>query len=526
MPLPAILNRVHENLDSGEYPIVDTVSQGSGLPNPIAGRSLRASYPPLTRCRLSGHGQPLMDASASQVKEHVLPVGTMLRLTATCWLTMLVLGSLPLAAAAVRAAEPVWPQWRGPSGDGHAPAARNLPSTWSETENIVWKTPIPGRGWSSPVIGNGQVWVTTAIEREATAAERERMLAGRPGNQPTDVAGEVRFQAVCLDQNTGRVLHDVELFTIADPQPIHALNSYASPSPVLANGRLFCHLGDYGAACVDTESGTVLWTNREVRLNHENGPGSSPVLWHDRLIVHLDGSDVQSIAAYDTTTGKLAWQTPRSGALRDDPDLRKAYGTPLVITIGNHEVLISSAADWVYGYDPATGTELWRLSYGVLGYSVVPRPVAAHGLVFLSTSFNQPELIAVRLGEDGRPPEIAWREKKGAPAMPSPLVAGDELYLVSDKGVASCLDARTGRPYWSQRLGGNFSSSPLFGDNRIYVANREGETFVIQPGQEYKLLATNRLDGGIFATPAAVDRAIYLRTEQALYRIEQPPVGP
>ena len=425
-------------------------------------------------------------------------------------------------ATAVVAAEPDWPQWRGPAGDGHARATTDLPVTWSESENVAWKTPIPGRGWSSPVIGQGQVWVTTAVEQEATHSERERRLATRSGNQPTDVAAKVTFRAICLDQASGRVVHDVELFSVADPQPIHALNSYASPSPVLTPGRLFCHFGDFGAACIDTATGDVLWMNRDLRLDHVNGPGSSPVIWHNLLIVHLDGSDMQSIAAYDVDSGRVVWQTPRSGRLREDPDLKKAYATPLVVTSGGRDVLVSPAADWVYGYDPATGLELWRLSYGVLGYSVVPRPVAAAGLVFLSTSFNQPELLAIRLtGKDGHP-EISWREKKAAPSMSSPLIVGDDLYMVSDKGVASCLEAGSGRPVWVQRLGGNFSYSALYADDRIYIGNRSGEMLVLRPGRTFELLATNRLDSGIFATPAAIDRAIYLRTEQAVYRIEQP----
>jgi outer membrane protein assembly factor BamB len=436
-----------------------------------------------------------------------------------CSLFLIPAWCLPLA---LTAAEPDWPQWRGPTGDGHAPAATDLPVQWSETEHVVWKTPVPGRGWSSPVIGQGLVWVTTAVERPATAAEREQRLAHRVGKQPTDVASEVTFRALALDQATGAVIHDVQLFSVATPQPIHALNSYASPSPVLTDGRLFCHFGDFGAACVDTASGDLVWTNRDLRLDHVNGPGSSPVVWNNLLIVHLDGSDTQSIAAYDTTTGALAWQTPRSGSLREDPDLKKSYATPLIVTGDGVDVLVSPAADWVYGYDPATGAERWRLSYGVLGFSVVPRPVAAAGLVFLSTSFNQPELIAIRLaGKEGHP-EIAWREKKAVPSMPSPLIVGEELYMVSDKGVASCLETQTGRPVWTQRLGGNFSSSPLYADGRIYVGNRAGETFVFKPGRTCELLATNQLDGSIFATPAAVGRALYLRTEQAVYRLEKP----
>jgi hypothetical protein len=186
---------------------------------------------------------------------------------------------------------------------------------------------------------------------------------------------------------------------------------------------------------------------------------------------------------------------------------------------------VSPAADWISAYDPATGRELWKQKYGVLGFSIVPRPVVAHGLLFMSTSFMQPELLALRLGDGTTPPEIAWREKKGAPSMPSPLVVGDEVYMVSEKGVASCLDARTGAVHWTERLGGNFSSSPLHADGRIYVGNRNGETFVFRPGRQFSLEATNPLDGSIMATPAAVGRAIYVRTEAALYRIEKSPAA-
>jgi outer membrane protein assembly factor BamB len=420
------------------------------------------------------------------------------------------------------AAEPAWPQWRGPAGDGHAPAAHDLPVTWSETDNVAWKTPIPGRGWSSPVIADGRIWMTTAIERAATPEERARATDGKKMAAQLAVVNDLTIRAVCVDAVTGKILHDVAALSVANPQPIHKLNSFASPSPVFGKGRLFIHCGDYGAACVDTTTGKVLWRNRILRLNHENGPGSTPVLWNDKLIVHLDGSDVQSIAAYDTATGKVAWQTPRSGDLRDDPDLKKAYGTPVILELGGREVVISPAADWLFAYDPATGTELWKLNYGFLGYSIVPRPVVSGDLLFMSTSFNQPELLAIRLAGPTTAPTIAWKEKKGAPTMASPLVVDGLVYMVSDKGVGTCLDASTGEIVWSQRLGGNFSSSPLYADGRIYVGNRDGDTYVFEPGKEFDLRATNHLDGGIFATPAAFGRAIFLRTESALYRLEKP----
>ena len=433
-----------------------------------------------------------------------------------------------LPGSVADAADPVavpWPQWRGPEGQGHAPAARDLPVEWSESQNIAWKTPLPGRGWSSPAIDERVVWVTTAVESPLSEEEKAARIAKTGSRLPMNAAGSVAFHALGIDRATGRLLHDLQLFSVDDPQPIHALNSFASPSPVLGAGRLWCHFGDYGTACIDTAAARVVWANRDHRLDHENGPGSTPVLWRNLLIFHCDGSDVQYITALDAATGKVAWKTDRSGKLHDNPDFKKAYGTPLVISQGGRDVLLSPGADWLYGYDPATGKELWKLSYGQLGFSIVPRPVVAHGLAFMSTSFMQPELLAIRLGDGTAAPEIAWREKKAAPSMPSPLVVGDEIYMVSEKGVASCLDARTGAVHWTERLGGNFSSSPLHADGRIYVGNRDGRTFVLRPGKEFSLEATNQLEGQIMATPAAVDRAIYLRTDKALYRIERPALG-
>ena len=416
-----------------------------------------------------------------------------------------------------------WPQWRGPEGQGHAAAAaHDLPVTWSETENVAWKTPLPGRGWSSPVLDERHVWLTAAVETAANEAEKAEALAASKNNQPVEVVRAVTMHAVAVDRGSGRVVHDVELFRVERPQPIHKLNSFASPSPVLASGRLYCHFGDYGTACLDTASAKVLWVNRELRLDHMNGPGSTPVLWRDRLMVHCDGSDVQYIAALDTDSGTVAWKTPRSGELRENPDLKKAYGTPLVLPLGGRDVVVSPGADWVYGYDPENGRELWRRSYGVLGFSIVPRPVAAHGVVYMSTGFTKPEMLALRPGEPGTEPEIVWRQPRGAPTMPSPLVIGDEVYAISDKGIATCLDAKTGDVVWSERLGGNFSSSPLFADGWIYVGNREGATFVIKPGRTFKLVSTNQLDGQIFATSAALGQAIYQRTDEALYRLEKP----
>jgi len=444
------------------------------------------------------------------------------RVTTIVQMLVVLVSACSVSAFSVSSLGETWPQWRGVDGQGHAPAAHDLPLTWSETEHVVWKTPLPGRGWSSPVLDERLVWMTTAVEQPTSDAERARRIAGKNNPGSLSVSGPVTFKALAVEREGGRLVHEIDLFTVDDPQPIHSLNSYASPSPVLAGDRLWCHFGDNGTACVDTTSGRIVWQHRLLRLDHMNGAGSTPVLWRDLLLVHCDGSDVQSIVALDAATGAIRWRTPRSGTLRDNPDLKKAYGTPLVVEWEGRDTVLSPAADWLYAYDPETGRELWKLDYGVLGFSIVPRPVVADGLVFLSTSFMQPELLAVRLDPAGGPPRIAWREKRGAPTMASPLVVGEELYMVSDKGITTCLDTRTGAVVWSERLGGNFSSSPLHADGRIYVGNRDGATFVIRPGRTFELLATNQLDGRIFASPAAVDRALYLRTDEALYRLELP----
>lgn len=421
-----------------------------------------------------------------------------------------------------------WPQWRGPDGQGHAGATR-LPATWqlgppgrevSDGESIRWRTSLPGRAWSSPVISGDSIWLTTAIERGKD--EEGPSPPGEKKHQPRHIAAAVTFRAIEVNRATGEIGKDIELFTVKNPQPVHVLNSFASPSPVLDGGRLYCQFGDYGTGCVDTATGEVVWHNRSQRLDHENGPGGSPVVWENLLIFHCDGSDQQYVVALDTETGRQVWRTDRSGELRDNPDFKKAYGTPLVTTVGGRDVLLSPAADWLYCYDPATGAELWKMNYGILGFSNVPRPVVSGGLAVISTGFMKPELLAVRLGPDATTPaDIAWRQKRGIPNMPSPVIVGDAVYLVSDKGVASCLDLGTGDIRWTGRLGGSFSSSPLYADGKIYVGNRDGEMFVISPGDSLDLVATNSFGEGVMASPAAVENALYVRTEKALYRIEK-----
>lgn len=410
-----------------------------------------------------------------------------------------------------------WPQWRGPDGQGHADTA--LPVEWSETENVTWKTPLPGKGWSSPVIEGDRIWMTAAHETMATPEETEERLKNNTGSQPLVVLSQVRLHAICVDKKTGELLHDFEILSKRNPQWAHKLNSYASPTPIIEDGRLYCHFGSYGTACVDATSAEVLWQNQDLYVHHENGPGSTPVLWEDLLIFHMDGSDHQFVVALDKNTGQVAWKTDRSGEMHANPQLKKSYGTPLVLDIDGEPVLLSTGSNWLYGYRPETGEELWKLNYGGLGFSIVPRPVSGHGLLYLSTGFMKAQLLAVRYGDS--PPSIAWTSTRSVPTQPSPILVGDEIYYITDSGgIISCHDAHTGELHWKERIGGNHSSSPLHADGKIYFHSREGVTVVIEAGKEFRMLRENQLEGAHMASAAVDGSALILRTDKALYRIE------
>ena len=410
-----------------------------------------------------------------------------------------------------------WPEWRGVGGQGQS-TAKGLPETWSETSGVAWKTELPGRGHSTPVAWGEHLWVTTALEKAAKPEDAERRLKANTGDQPVTVLDSVSLRALCVDKASGKILHDIELLNVKEPQWVHQLNSYASPSPIIEEGRLYAHFGSFGTACLDTGTQSVLWRNQDVQIMHENGPGSTPVLWEDRLIIHFDGSDQQFIAAFDKATGKLVWKTARTGEMRENPQQRKAYGTPLMVTMNGQSTVVSPAADWLYGYAPDTGKELWKLPYGELGFSMSVRPVADDSQVYISTCFGKSQVMAVKYA-GLKTPEVAWRNNKNAPKMCSPVLAGDLLFYVDDGGIVSCVEAKTGEALYRERLGGKFSASPILADGKVYFASREGVVTVIPAAREFKILAQNTLDGGLMASPIALDGSLYLRTDKALYSL-------
>jgi outer membrane protein assembly factor BamB len=432
---------------------------------------------------------------------------------------LLLLLLLPVSLPVV--ADDEWPQFRGPDGQGHT-TAQNLPLKWSESENVAWKTAIPGEGHSSPVISGRQIWLTTAIVETLTEEETKKRLASIKNPQGLQLAGTLRLQAICVDRETGAIQHTVTLFSIETPEPRHALNSYASPTPVIAGGNVYFHFGTYGTAAVNRETAELLWKNDSLKLDHQNGPGSSPIVWKDLLIVHLDGTNTQSIVALRTSNGEVAWQTKRSGQMDPTPELQKAYGTPLLVEVGDRPLLISPAANWVYGYDAQTGEEIWKASYGKLGFSTVPRPVVRGDTVYVATSYMASRLLAVRFTGTGdvTSSHISWMSDRQIPQKPSMIVVGDRLYFVSDKGIVRCLDAVSGEEKWFERLPGDYSASPLAAGDRLYFCNHEGACTVIKAADQYEVLATNQLDGGLMASPAVAGKALFLRTSGHLYRIE------
>ena len=394
-------------------------------------------------------------------------------------LLLLLLLNLPLSD---------WPQFRGPTGQGHSDE-QGLPLTWSETKNVRWKVAIPGRGWSSPVVQADRIWLTTA----------------------TDEGKSLR--ALSIDRNSGAILQNVEIFRLKSPKLTNSKNSFASPTPVVDGERVYVHFGAYGTACL-TQSGEIVWKTRLEYDNGQHGTGGSPIVYEDLLIISCDGNDVQFVVALDKLTGKVKWKKSREGY--------QAYSTPLVVSLPSGDQVISPGAFRAVAYEPRSGKELWQVRYGE-GFSNVPRPVYGDGLVFICTGFQQPSMLAVRLDGKGdvTNSKVEWKLDRGVPLTASPLLVGNELYMVTDNGIATCVDAKTGKEYWRARVGGNHSASPIYADGRIYFLSEEGESVVIAPGQTLKHLTTNQLDGRTLASMAVSGGSIFIRSETHLYRISK-----
>jgi len=389
-----------------------------------------------------------------------------------------------------------WPQFRGPRGDGQS-AAHGLPLTFGEGKNILWKTPVHGKAWSSPVIWDQQIWMTTASP---------------DGSE---------LGAMCIDAETGRIVHDVVVFKIATPQFCHPMNSYATPTPVVENGRLYIHFGVHGTACLDTTTANTLWTRQDFACNHFRGPASSPIVVGDLLVLTFDGYDVQYLVALAKASGKTAWRRDRN-IIYDtaDNDYHKAYSTPALITVQGQQQLVSPSAGATIAYQPQTGEEIWRVRSG--GMNAAALPLFGNGLVYATSAAGGFKLFAVR--PDGRgdvtATHVAWKFDKNVPTRSSQILVGERLFMISDSGTISCIEAKSGQSVWQQRLGGPFSASPLCADGRIYFSGEDGTIHVVAVADTYQLLATNHLDDGFMASPAVYQSSLILRSRNHLYRIK------
>jgi outer membrane protein assembly factor BamB len=414
------------------------------------------------------------------------------------------------AAPAITLAGPSWTQFRGPTMQGVSDE-KGLPEVLDAKQNVVWKTDIHGKAWSSPVIADGKVWVTTAT----------------PDGKELSI--------VRLDAKTGKIELDQVLFKVVNPQFCHAFNSYASPTPVIEGDRIYVTFGSPGTACLDAKTGNKIWERTDFVCNHFRGAGTSPTLWNDRIYLNYDGSDFQYVVALDKATGKTVWKTDRTADYKDldpktnkpkaDGDFRKGFTTCRVITVDGKEQLLSIGGKAAYGYDLTTGKELWRLDFSPLGietHTPSMTPVVGPELIYFATGHGKSELLAIKPGGSGvvGADRVVFRVNKNVPNRSSPLLHDGILYMVDDSAMATAIDAKTGDVHWKQRLDGKgFSASPLLADGRIYFFGENGATTTLAPGKEFKKLGGGEFPDGFMGTPAIADGAFFLRTRTALYRV-------
>ncbi|MGV3774594.1 MAG: PQQ-binding-like beta-propeller repeat protein [Verrucomicrobiales bacterium] len=413
--------------------------------------------------------------------------------------------TLLLAFGIAAEAQSSWPQFRGATGQGIGESA-NVPANWSEESNVAWQTAIHGRAWSSPVVLDNQIWLTTASEDGQN------------------------LYAVAVDAVTGKIIHNVRLFEVPNPQFAHKFNTYGSPTPVVEKGRVYITFGSPGTACLDTKTGKVLWERRDFVCNHFRGAGSSPLVYEDKLIMNFDGSDFQYIVALDKKTGKTLWRTDRSIDFKDltpegkpeaDGDWRKAYSTPRVAEFpGMPKMIISLGSKALYGYDLETGKDLWRVEERKC-HSGSATPIIGDGVIYACMGLPKGELFAIKPEKNGDSitANVLWKANRNVPSKPSPILHDGMLFMIDDSGIASCLESATGKEIWRERIGGNYSASPILAGGNLYFCSEEGKTTVVRASKDYQVVSQSEIGDGFMASPAVVDDSLILRSRTHLYRI-------
>ena len=397
-----------------------------------------------------------------------------------------------------------WTHLRGINLDGHS-VSKNAPISWSETSNIVWKTEIRGVAWSSPVVYGDQVWTSSATQN-----------------------GEELF-AVCTDFNSGKIRKEVMLFKPDSVQHIHPTNSYATPTPCIEADFVYVHFGTYGTACVNTRTFEIVWTRTDLNCDHMQGAASSPIIYKNLLILHIEGTDVQYLIALDKHTGKTVWKTNRPREFYDniEPVSRKAYCTPIVVNVKGKDQLISNGSQLAIAYEPETGEEIWRVFYGE--DSTVAMPLTYNGMVYVNSGWMLPKdgspfyarLLAVDPTGTGdvTKTRVPWEVDVDVPQISTPVIVDSLIYMVHERGTVTCLNAKTGAVVWKEKLKDQFNASVLYASGNIYLFSVKAKTYVIKPGLTFQLVAENQLEGQVKATPAIVRDNIIFRTDKFLYRI-------
>lgn len=397
-----------------------------------------------------------------------------------------------------------WTHFRGSGLNGIATSG-NIPLKW-DASATKWKTEVHGKGYSSPVVWENQVWITTAAED-----------------------GKDLF-AVCVDFRTGKVVYDIKVFTPENVISKHSINTYASPTPCIEKGFVYVNYGSLGTACIKTSDGTVAWSRTDLKCNHVQGPGSSPILYKNLLILHYEGTDVRFIIALDKSTGKTVWRTERPEKPYEPlPEIgRKAYITPIIINVKGRDLLISNGSAVCCAYDPLTGEEVWRVIRGA--ESTVPMAVSENGIIYFYTGFmvddeapNYTEILAVNPDGNGdlTATNILWkkRDNQNQTQILTPVIKDGLIYTVNTKNILMCIDATTGSEVWSERQRASFHASPVYLNGNIWFFSVKGDIIAIKAGRKYEVIANNQMDSGIWATPAILRNSVILRTEKYLCRI-------
>ena len=388
-----------------------------------------------------------------------------------------------------------WIQFRGNDGQGVS-LESNPPVEWSAQKNTQWRVSVPGHGWSSPVIKAGRLYLTAAVD----------------GAGGTDGS----LQLLCFDFESGQQIWAKKIFQLPSEGVKHDKNTHASATPYVGEGRIYAHFGHFGTACIGS-NGEIIWKQETLPYEPVHGNGGSPVVVGNHLVFSSDGKADPVITALDLGTGEVVWSQKRE----TDATRKFSFSTPLLVSVSGKEQIVSAASGAVFAYAPTDGQEIWRVDYGQ-GYSVVPRPIAGHGHVYVATGFGRPNVLAIRLGGEGNVTDshITWQTSRSGPKTPSMLLNGDLLYYVSDGGIVSCVKAKSGDPVWQDRVKGNVSSSPIIAGNKLYVGTEEGIVYVLKTGSVFQQLAANDFNERIFASPAVSGDSLIVRTESHLYRIE------